>query len=196
MASPLGMTVGNALEVRESIEVLKGGGPRDVRETSLAIASRMVLMAGLAEGPGAASELSQGALDDGRAMEVFGRFVAAQGGNASILEDTGLLPSSDVVAEVPASSGGFVTGIDALTVGLAATALGAGRRTVEETVDPGVGIEIAAQVGAAVSEGDVVALVHARSRDDADGAVSRVSAAFEYGADEPPSTERLIEILE
>ena len=196
MASPLGMTVGNALEVRESIEVLKGGGPRDVRETSLVLASRMVLMAGLADGPEGASELARSALDDGRALEVFGRFVVAQGGNAGVLDDVSLLPGADVVADVVASRAGFVTGIDALSVGLAATALGAGRRTVEETVDPGVGIEITAHVGAAVSEGDVVARVHARRRDEADAAIKRVGEAFEYGGDEPPPVARLIEVLE
>jgi len=143
-----------------------------------------------------ASALAESALDDGRALEVFGRFVAAQGGDARVLEDTGLLPAADVVSEVVASRGGFVTGIDALSVGLAATSLGAGRRTVEETVDPGVGIEIAARVGAAVAEGDVVARVHARRQDEADVAVRRVGAAFEYGSDEPAPVARLIEILE
>jgi len=196
MASPLGRTVGNALEVRESIEVLKGAGPSDVRETSLILASRMILMAGLASGIDEASDVAVGALDDGRALEVFGRFVSAQGGDAGVVDDPDMLPGADAVLEVVATGEGFVTAIDALTIGLAATSLGAGRRTVEEAVDPGVGIEIVARVGAAVSAGDVVALVHGRRQDEARGAAERVGLAFEYGSNEPTHVGRLIEILE
>ena len=196
MASPLGRMVGNALEVRESIEVLKGDGPFDVRETSLALAGRMILMAGLASGAEEAGTLATGALDDGRALEVFSRFISAQGGDTGVIDDPGALPRAAAVAEVTASGEGYVTGVDALTVGLAATGLGAGRRTVDETVDPAVGVEIVAPIGTAVGRGDVVALVHAREKDEAEGALTRVGAAFDYGPDEPRVGSRLLSILE
>lgn len=196
MGSPLGRTVGNALEVRESIEVLKGDGPTDVRETSLALASRMILMAGLASGVEEAETLATDALDDGRAMEVFSRFISAQGGDVGVIENPDALPRAEAVAEVTAPCGAFVTGVDALAVGLAATGLGAGRRTVDETVDPAVGIEIVAPIGTAVGEGDVVALVHARGKDEAEGALERVGAAFGYGPDRPHVGGRLLSILE
>lgn len=196
MGSPLGRTVGNALEVRESIDVLKGDGPSDVREASLVLASRMIMMAGLASDAGEADALAAGALDDGRGLEVFARFVAAQGGDAGVIDDPDVLPHAEIISEVVASRSGFVTGIDALTVGLAATALGAGRRTVGEAVDPGVGVEIVAPMGTAVAEGDVVALVHGRRTDEAEDAVRRVGSAFEYGADAPAPVDRLIEVLE
>ncbi len=196
MASPLGRMVGNALEVRESIEVLKGHGPSDVRETSLVLAARMILMAGLADGAEEAGALATAALDEGRALEVFSRFISAQGGDAGVIENPDALPSAAVVAEVAASGDGFVTGVDALTVGLAATGLGAGRRTVDEVVDPAVGVEIVAPVGTAVGRGDVVALVHARGKDEAERALERVGAAFDYGSDEPPVCDRLLEVFE
>ncbi|MCK4510715.1 thymidine phosphorylase, partial [bacterium] len=196
MGSPLGRTVGNALEVRESIEVLKGDGSADVRETSLALASRMILMAGLASGAEEAETLATDALVDGRAMEVFSRFIAAQGGDTGVIENPDALPRAAAVAEVTAPGDAFVTGVDALTVGLAATGLGAGRRTVDETVDPAVGIEIVAPIGTAVSRGDVVALVHARGKDEAEGALERVGAAFGYGSDRPQVGGRLLEIFE
>ncbi len=196
MASPLGRTVGNALEVRESIEVLKGDGPSEVRETSLVLASRMILMAGLASGAEEAETLATDALDDGRAMEVFSRFISAQGGDAGVIENPDALPRAAAVAEVIAPGDAFVTGVDALTVGLAATGLGAGRRTVDETVDPAVGIEIVAPIGTAVGKGDVVALVHARGKNEAEGALERVGAAFDYGSDRPHVGGRLLEVSE
>ena len=196
MASPLGRMVGNALEVRESIEVLKGDGPADVRETSLLLAGRMILMAGLTAGAEEAGALATGALDGGRALEVFSRFISAQGGDAGVIENPDALPSAAAVAEVTAPGDGFVTGVDALTVGLAATGLGAGRRTVDEVVDPAVGVEIVAPIGAAVGKGDVVALVHARGKDEAESALERVRSAFEYGADEPLVEGRLLEVFE
>ena len=196
MTSPLGRMVGNALEVRESIEVLKGDGPADVRETSLLLAGRMILMSGLAAGVDEAGALATDALDGGRALEVFSRFIAAQGGDAGVVENPDALPSAAAVAEVTASGDGFVTGVDALTVGLAATGLGAGRRTVDEVVDPAVGVEIVAPIGASVGKGDVVALVHARGKDEAESALERVGSAFDYGSDEPLVRGRLLEVFE
>ncbi|MCK4679758.1 pyrimidine-nucleoside phosphorylase, partial [bacterium] len=187
---------GNALEVRESIEVLKGDGSSEVRETSLVLASRMILMAGLASGAEEAETLAAAALDDGRAMEVFSRFISAQGGDAGVIENPDALPRAAAVAEVMAPRDAFVTGVDALAVGLAATGLGAGRRTVDETVDPAVGIEIVAPIGTAVCKGDVVALVHARGKDEAEGALPRVGAAFGYGSDRPHVGGRLLEVSE
>ncbi len=196
MASPLGRMVGNALEVRESIEVLKGDGPSDVRETSLVLAGRMILMAGLAAGAEEAGALATAALDEGRALEVFSRFISAQGGDAGVIENPDALPRAGAVAEVTASGDGFVTGVDALTVGLAATGLGAGRRTVDEVVDPAVGVEIVAPIGTAVGRGEVVALVHARGTDEAQSVLERVGSAFDYGSDEPAVGGRLLEVFE
>ena len=196
MNSPLGLTVGNALEVRESVDVLRGKGPGDVRDLSVELAARMILMGGVAADSTASRALAVSTLDGGRALEMFARFVRAQGGDARVAEGADVLPVADVIKEVTAPRSGFVAGIDALSVGLAATGLGAGRRTVEEDVDPAVGVEIVAPVGTAVSEDDVVALVHASDDDAASAAAERVGSAFSIGTKPVDAQERLLEVME
>jgi pyrimidine-nucleoside phosphorylase len=196
MSSPLGRTVGNALEVRESIDVLKGGGPDDVRETSLALAARMVLMAGLTADVAEADGTVEAVLDGGDALEVFSRFLAAQGGDARVIDDYDLLPAAPITLEVRAPRGGHVVGIDALDVGFAATGLGAGRRTVEESVDPSVGVEIVACAGERVEQGSVVALVHASSEASGREAVGRIASAFDFGDAPVTPVGRVLEVLE
>jgi pyrimidine-nucleoside phosphorylase len=195
MGSPLGRTVGNALEVRESVEVLRGEGPRDTRETSLILASRMILMGRLAESADQALSMATAALDGGEALAVFTRFVEAQGGDASIVEDPNRLPSAPIRTPVPAVTSGFVTDIDALAVGLVATGLGAGRRRVGEAIDPSVGVEMIASVGSEVRAGDDLAIVNAAGQDEADLAVGRLQQAFAVGPGSVSPPERLIEII-
>ncbi|MBN2564794.1 MAG: thymidine phosphorylase, partial [Candidatus Eisenbacteria bacterium] len=196
MSSPLGLTVGNALEVREAIDVLKGGGPEDVRETSLILASRMILMGGLAADTQDAERQAARCLESGGALAVFGRFVEAQGGDPSVIDRLDILPSAPFSAVVKAPISGFVDGINALAAGFVATGLGAGRRRVGEEVDPSVGIEILAPVGCEVGAGDALAMVHAASERDADLAIERLSGAFAIGEERSSTRGRLIEILE
>ena len=197
MESPLGLTVGNALEVRESIDVLRGEGPEDVCETSLALAARMIMMAGVTSDADEALTSAHRVLDEGEALGVFRRFVEAQGGDArAVDEPLRLLPEASAVADITASSSGFVAGIDALSLGLAATALGAGRRTVGEKVDPSVGIEIVSPKGSSVRPGDLMARVHARTTGEAEAVVPRVSDAFGIAEERPVVGSRLIEVLE
>lgn len=196
MSSPLGSTVGNALEVAESIDVLKGDGPVDVRDTSLVLAARMILMSGLANGAAEAAKAAKKALDDGSALDVFRRFVEAQGGDSRVVDDTGLLPRAPEVSDIRSPGDGYVSEIDALSIGLTATALGAGRRTVDECVDPSVGIEIVAPVGTSVSRGDVIARIHSGGGDAADRAAERVVGAFVFAEEPQAKGDRLIEIME
>ncbi len=196
MESPLGLTVGNALEVAESVEVLKGSGPPDVRETSLALAARMIQLAGESADTEAALAVAERVLDDGSALEVFGRFVAAQGGDPRVVSDPGVLPAATLRETVAAASSGYVTAIDALEIGLTSLALGAGRTTVEDPVDPAVGIEIASPVGSEVSRGEPLAIVHANEGGDVDAAVVRTRAAFEIGGERPAARSRVLEALD
>jgi pyrimidine-nucleoside phosphorylase len=196
MNSPLGATIGNALEVAEAVDVLKGGGPADVRETSLVLASRMIMMGGLADDAADAARAAESAVADGSALAVFRDFVGAQGGDPRVVDDPALLPSAPEVAPVTAPSAGHVAGIDALSVGLAATALGAGRRTVEEDVDPSVGVEIVAPVGSSVGAGDVIARVHSADAESGAAAARRILEAFSFADEAPEPRGRLIEILE
>jgi pyrimidine-nucleoside phosphorylase len=178
MESPLGRAVGNALEVAEAVEVLKGGGPPDVREVSLALAGRMLSIGGVAGSAAEGIEAARAVLDRGAALEVFERFVSAQGGDAHICDDPGILPRASLVREVVAKRAGSVAGVDALEIGLATVELGAGRTVVGEEIDPAVGIEIEAPVGAEVAAGEPLALVHANDEGRLAAVLDRVRDAF------------------
>ncbi|MBD3368254.1 MAG: thymidine phosphorylase [Candidatus Eisenbacteria bacterium] len=191
MNAPVGRAVGNALEVAESLEVLRGGGPDDVRETSLALAAAMVHVGGLAESATQAHGLAAAALDEGRALERFRDFVNAQGGEARVVDDPGLLPRAAVTRAVASASNGFVRSVDALAVGRASVRLGAGRLRLGDPVDPAVGIVIAAPVGTKVEQGEPLAVIHAATDVAADEAVDVVLGAFDVG-EEPPEKRATI----
>ena len=149
MDAPLGLTAGNALEVRESIEVLQGGGPPDVVEVTLALAREMLALAGIDEDPARA-------LADGRAMDRWRRMVRAQGGDPDAP-----LPVAPLVEEVRADADGVVEAVAAMPVGMAAWRLGAGRARKEDPVSPGAGVVLRVVPGDAVVRGQVLAELHA-----------------------------------
>ncbi|MEU1615693.1 thymidine phosphorylase [Streptomyces sp. NPDC005722] len=149
MSTPLGLTAGNALEVRESVEVLAGGGPADVVELTLALAREMLDAAGLKDADPAK------ALADGSAMDVWRRMIAAQGGDPDAA-----LPVAREQHVVTAERSGVLTGLDAYAVGVAAWRLGAGRARKEDPVQAGAGIELHAKPGATVTEGQPLLTLH------------------------------------
>jgi thymidine phosphorylase len=171
MDTPLGHAVGNALEVTESVETLSGGGPADLREITLALAQEMVTAAGVTADPAAA-------LDDGSALAMWERMIAAQGGDPHAT-----LPTASHVETVTADRSGFVSTVDAWGVGIAAWRLGAGRARKEDAVDPAAGIICRARPGDEVSSGDVLlelrtddASRFARAMESLDGAVTVTDA--------------------
>lgn len=195
MNAPLGLTVGNALEVVESIDVLRGGGPTDVRETSLELAAQMIVLGSAAGDIEEARRTAERVLDSGEALEVFTRFVEAQGGDPRVVDDMSVLPRASIVAPVTAVAAGDVTAIDSLEIGLAGVGLGAGRVRTGEDVDPAVGIVITTPVGSPVATGETLATVHAAREDAAARAVERVRDAFTIGGDAAPGETRILEIM-
>jgi pyrimidine-nucleoside phosphorylase len=155
MGQPLGREVGNANEMRESIDVLRGQGPEDVVELTMALGEVMMDLAGIEGGRRILTE----AIDSGKAMQKLIDVVVAQGGDPAVIEDPDLLPVCAHEAVITAPRDGFVTRCDALTIGVAAMRLGAGRERKEDTVDPGVGITLEAKVGHQVSKGEPLARV-------------------------------------
>ncbi|MDX2849897.1 thymidine phosphorylase [Actinacidiphila glaucinigra] len=149
MSTPLGLTAGNALEVRESVEVLAGGGPADVVELTLALAREMLDAAGLKDADPAK------ALADGSAMDVWRRMISAQGGDPDAE-----LPVARERHVVTAERSGVLTGLDAYAVGVAAWRLGAGRARKEDPVQAGAGVELHAKPGAAVTQGQPLLTLH------------------------------------
>ena len=162
MDAPLGTHVGNASEVIECLEVLKGGGPDDTRDLSIVLAARMLIVAGIEPDEAAAERRIRGALTSGAGLEVFRRVIDNQGGDPRVIDDYGRLPSAPDEDRILALTAGFVS-LEPESIGRAAVALGAGRATLEEAIDPGVGVEIVARAGAQVAAGDVVLLVHHRA---------------------------------
>ncbi len=152
MSTPLGLTAGNALEVRESVEVLAGGGPADVVELTVALAREMLDAARL---PGTAGIDPADLLADGRAMDVWRRMIRAQGGDPEAT-----LPTAAHHEVVRAESDGVLTAMDALAVGVAAWRLGAGRARKEDVVQAGAGVELHAKPGATVRAGDPLMTLH------------------------------------
>ena len=132
MSQPLGYAIGNSLEVIEAIETLKGQGPADLTELCLVLGSKMIVAGGKAESIDEARTMLKAVIDDGSALELFGKLIEAQGGNASIIHDTSLLPTAKYQIEVPATASGYVTKIEADDIGVAAMLLGAGRATKED----------------------------------------------------------------
>jgi thymidine phosphorylase len=149
MSTPLGLTAGNALEVRESVEVLAGGGPPDVVELTVTLAREMLAAAGV-EGVDPADKLR-----DGSAMDVWRRMIAAQGGDPGAA-----LPTARETQVVPAPADGVLVGLDAYAVGVAAWRLGAGRARKEDPVQAGAGIELHAKPGATVRGGEPLFTLH------------------------------------
>jgi len=181
MDDPLGEAVGNACEVIESIEVLRGRGPGDIRELTLLMASHMLVLGGAAPDPSAARELCLRALADGSAIRKFQELIAAQGGNPEAVERPELFAKAAHGAEVRADRSGVVQGVNSTAIGMAGVVLGAGRRQVTDPVDPGVSLFVRKKIGDKVTAGDV--LVDVRYNDDrglAD-ALSRIFGAYVIG---------------
>jgi pyrimidine-nucleoside phosphorylase len=176
MESPLGMMVGNRLEVVESIQVLNGEGPQDVRELSLALTSEMLRTAFPEEFGNGESALIECAekLDGGAAFEKFVTMVESQGGDLGAFES---LPSADFRLELKAGRSGSFSGMDAYEVGQAVRALGGGRYEIDDLIRSEVGWQQVAAAGTEVSSGSVIGIVHAASREDGSAALERLAGA-------------------
>jgi pyrimidine-nucleoside phosphorylase len=187
MDTPLGRAVGNAVEVIESIEVLKGEGPSDLEEISLALAARMLVLAGLSSDESDALQRVQTVVSSGEALDRFRRIIENQGGDAGIVDDYSRLPAAPERAMVVASRSGYVGRIDAELVGRASVVLGAGRDKVEDSVDPAVGIMLVARTGDRVHAGDPVLELHYRTIDRRDAARTLVDRAIVIDDAPPPA---------
>ncbi|MEZ5066797.1 MAG: thymidine phosphorylase [bacterium] len=196
MDEPLGLAVGNALEIRESLDVLRGEGPEDIVDLTLALGAEMVVLAGLAGGRDEARTQLEASRRDGRALATFRRWVERQGGNPAVVDDDSVLPAAPVRRDVESPLDGVLVRCDAREIGFAANALGAGRTKVGESVDPAVGIVFARKTGDRVARGQTIATVHARSEAAAAAAAARVVSAWEIGEAAASRDPLILETLE
>ena len=165
MSQPLGYAIGNALEVKEAIDTLKGEGPEDLTELCLALGSHMVYLAGKAETLEEAKNMLKKAMEDGSALEAFRVFLASQGGDASVVDNPEKLPQASYIIELEAKEDGYVSGMVADEIGTAAMLLGAGRATKESEIDLAVGIVLNKKIGDKVSKGDSLLTIHSNFED-------------------------------
>ncbi len=191
MDAPLGRAVGNALEVIECLDVLKGGGPRDLVDVSVELAARMLVLGKVAADLPAADAQVRTAIRSGAGLERFRQIIELQGGDPKVVDDYDRLPHVASRHMVTADRDGYVTALDAELVGRASVALGAGRDRVVDPVDPAVGIMVVAKPGDAVRAGDPVLEMHFRDRAKLDAATRLTSRAITIG-DQPPAERRLI----
>jgi pyrimidine-nucleoside phosphorylase len=162
MDAPLGRAVGNANEVIESIETLKGNGPADLEDLSVRLAARMLVLSGVSSDAIVAERRVREVLRSGEGVEKFRQVIENQGGDSRVVDDYGRMPSVSDVQTVAAPRDGYVGELQAERIGRAAVALGAGRAKLDDQVDPAVGIDVERPVGSPVRQGDVVLVVHHR----------------------------------
>ncbi|MFP3872164.1 MAG: pyrimidine-nucleoside phosphorylase [Candidatus Natronoplasma sp.] len=183
MDQPLGKAVGNAMEVKEAIETLKGEGPEDLTELCLVLGSQMLVLAEEVDHRSEGKKVLEELLKDGTALKKFKEFVENQGGDPKVVSEPNLLPSADGQIEMTADKEGCVTGIDAEGVGMSALKLGAGRETKDAEIDLSVGIEVNKKVGDEVEEGESLATIHYSREKGSKKAEKRLKEAFEISAD-------------
>jgi pyrimidine-nucleoside phosphorylase len=201
MDAPIGTMIGNSLEIAETIEILRGRGPVDTRELTVALGAEMLVLGGVAADADDGGRRNAAALDDGSALAVFRRLVAAQGGDPKVADfPEKILPRAAVREPIDAAVRGVVTAIDAEAIGIAGVWLGAGRRAKEDAVDPSAGIVLASRVGEAVDRGYPLAEMHHATTlpaDRIDQARRLIERAFtiDPAALPAPPAPRVLEVL-
>lgn len=163
MSQPLGNAIGNALELKEAIDTLRGEGPEDLTELVMTLGSQMVVLGGKAETLDEARTLLQEAIDSGAALDKFRTFLGNQGGNTEVVDHPELLPQAKYQIDIPAKSSGVVTEIVANEMGIASMMLGAGRQTKEDEIDLSVGLVLHKKVGDKVEEGESLMTVYSNT---------------------------------
>jgi len=178
MDQPLGMAVGNALEVEEAIATLRGEGPEDFTELCMTIGSQMLLAGGKAASEIQARQMLECVIADGSALKKLAQFVEAQGGNPAAVYDTSLLPKASIVREIKAQATGYINRIICDEIGICSLMLGGGRETKESEIDLAVGLVLQKKVGDFVKEGDTLALIHANDEAKCEAATKRFLQAY------------------
>ncbi len=196
MDQPLGWAVGNALEVEEAIHTLRGEGPADLAEVCLTLGAQMTVLAGLAPDPASGKALLKERLARGDALRKFAEMVAAQRGDAGVVEHPERLPRAPIQDPVPAEEDGTILSVDAEALGNAAMLLGAGRIRAEDRIDPASGLTIRRKLGDRVRRGDSLVILHTGDAARLEEAAHRARGAYQIGSGMPAPLPLILEILE
>lgn len=192
MDQPLGLAVGNALEVREAIDTLKGQGPADFVELCMTLGTQMLLAGGKADSESTAREMLQQVIDNGSALDKLAQFVEAQDGDAKAVYDTGVLPKATIVEPIPGKEEGYIYAIACDEIGICSLILGGGRETKESEIDLSVGIVLEKKVGDYVKVGEPLAYIHANDREKLENAKERFYKAYTIKEQEKPVKQPFI----
>ncbi|MFA7467374.1 MAG: pyrimidine-nucleoside phosphorylase [Desulfotomaculaceae bacterium] len=195
MSRPLGRFVGNALEVREALDTLRGQGPDDLRELCLTLGSHMLMLGKIANSYESARTKVEKVLQNGAALQKFKALVHAQGGDPAVADDPTILPEASIKRSVPSLRSGYVVSIDAMQVGRSAMLLGAGRMTKEEQIDHAAGIELKKKPGDPVKAGEPVAVLHTNRRNTLDEAAAVIAGAFTVSGTLPDPAPLILETV-
>ncbi|NLB56323.1 MAG: thymidine phosphorylase [Lentisphaerae bacterium] len=196
MDRPLGRTVGNSLEIIESIETLKGNGPVDLTELTLELAAQMLMLAKRAESRNVALTLLNSKLKSGEALEVFSKMVTLQGGDPACVDDYGVLPQAPIKHMLLSKSSGYITDVDPEKIGRASLLLGAGRSNADDTINHSVGLSEIKQIGEPISKDEPLAIVHAADDKSLSAAMTLLEQSFEVQTAQPEQAELIHEVLE
>jgi pyrimidine-nucleoside phosphorylase len=194
MEQPLGCAIGNALEVREAIQTLRGEGPEDLAELCFTLGGWMLTLAGLCDGPGQGRSILIKKITEGAALAKFAEMVVSQHGNGKVAEDLAILPVADKIIRVKASRTGYVERLKAEAIGVAAMTLGAGREKKDSKIDPAAGIVLEKKLGDPVKSGETLAVLHLSKKlpaEHVDIARELVLSAYSLGSN-PVQVEPLV----
>lgn len=194
MSQPLGYAIGNALEVKEAIDTLNGNGPEDLTELCLTLGSHMVYLAGKAESTDKAREMLNEVIDNGKALETFKLFLSSQGGDATVVNNTDLLPMAKYIIELPAKESGYVAEITADSIGTAAMLLGAGRATKESEIDLAVGLVLRKKVGDKVEAGESLVTIYSNT-EEIDDVTKKLYENIKIATNEVKSPTLIYEVI-
>ncbi len=195
MNQPLGYAIGNALEVMEVSQTLQNAGPADLTRLSLELAARMIFLGKLTTTLDEARELAQKKLLDGSGYRKLKEVIAAQGGNAAVMDRFELLPNATGAREISSPRAGYISAIDAEYIGQASAMIGAGRDTKEDSIDPAVGVILEVKVGQKVDAGGVLCRLYYTREDNVDEAAQLVEDAFRISSNAPESRELILEVV-
>ena len=195
MEEPLGSHVGNALEVKEAIDVLAGrsGGP--LKDVSLFLGAQMLIASGIATSVNEAMEKLNAALNSGAGLRKLKDMIAAQGGDSRVCDDVKLLPQAPVIVPVRAAKDGYLKNVNGMALGLAAQRMGAGRIAKEDEIDPAVGFVMEKRIGDYVKRGEVLCTLHARTEASAQEAEQRILDALTFSPDPCPKARLLYALV-
>jgi pyrimidine-nucleoside phosphorylase len=196
MNQPLGLAVGNSLEVIEAIETLKGNGPKDITELSLRLASYMIYAAEKAESPEEGYLMAQRALESGAALTKLAEFIEGQGGDPNVINDHTLFPQPHCSADIHSEADGYVGAIEARAIGLASQHSGAGRATKEDAIDLSAGIMLYKKVGDPVKEGELLATVFGNDQSRVDKGAQEAVTAFRIQEERPEESALVKRVIQ